>query len=136
MKIRYLILIFLIISCGRGKTPEVVFDISAQTGLSIDEIRKKLVDGQNGVKASPDYKESEGIDIYIKNGKNLYIYYDRKSREVISFLLVSTDEKFAKIDDILKIGNLDTINPAYSLEADKSFWDRDTYSSVTVYPKK
>lgn len=117
------------------KQPQAVFDIPPLVGKSIDEVREVLGKPQQEPMDRIDSLSTYFYNSYKKNSFLLNIRFNPKNRKIYHFHIISNDDDFDKLEDILKIGNLDSTSTAYSIETDQSFNYFNNYTNVTIYPK-
>lgn len=128
MKVILSLIVIFSFTCCQPIRNKVVFDISSLVTMNIDQIREThaanlMVKGDSG-------------DVYKKSDITLYVRFNSVSREVKEFHLVSYYD-YDKIEDLLKVGNLDSINPFYRLDTRPGErWIEGKFGSVLVYPER
>ena len=126
------ILLLICTSCDfkEPKPPQVTFDIPSLIGKNIDQVRKVLGKSDD---TSPD-PSRPSVEAYTnhyhKNGQHLLIDFDPHTRK-ITRLSIHSDISYDKLEDVMKIGNLDSIETMnYIIEPGYSFLR--SYNSIEV----
>ncbi|MEX8547481.1 MAG: hypothetical protein V5804_07755 [Mucilaginibacter sp.] len=133
--VMYILYILLLIctSCDfkEPKPPQVTFDVPSLIGKNIDQVRKVLGKSDD---TSPD-PSRHSVDGYTnhyhKNGQHLLIDFDPHTRR-IHRLSIHSDVPYDNLKDIMKVGNLDSIETMnYIIEPWKGFLGI-SFSSIDV----
>ncbi len=131
--------IVLLVNCSSREPTHLVFDIPNLINKNIKEINRTL--GAPVYTDNPFSKKWEGrepfyYNFYRNEGHELMISYNPYSGEVVSILL-NANKKYSTLEQILKIGNLDTVeNDVYDYDLGGYFVLPNEYQSITVYPVK
>ena len=124
----FYILLLICTSCDfkEPKPPQVTFDIPSLIGKNIDQVRNVL-----GKSEDPSRPNVEGYtNHYHKNGQHLLIDFDPHTRR-IHRLSIHSDIPYDNLEDVMKIGNLDSIETMnYIIEPGYSFLR--SYNSIEV----
>ncbi len=135
--VKYFVYIMLLIftSCKEPKPPQVTFDVHALIGKNIDEVRKVLGKPlENPPDPPSSLKKDHFENLYKKQGQLLSIYFNPDTRKIESFNIVSS-MGYDSVKDVLKIGNMDTINTNdYWIEPGERYFS-ETYKGVTIHLK-
>lgn len=114
----------------KQKPPQVTFDIPSLIGKNIDQVRKVLGKSDD---TSPDPSDSSVkgyTNWYNKNGQELLIDFDPHTRKITRFY-IHPDVPYDNLEDVMKVGNLDSIETMnYIIEPGYSFLR--SYSSIKV----
>ncbi len=127
------IIIFLtcVCSCKEQKPPQVTFDVPALIGKNIDEVRKVLGKPLENPPDPSNSKEEHYDNIYKKDGQTLLISYNLNNRKISSFFIVSSTD-YDNVKDLMKIGNLDSLQTMnYSAEAEHPYFT-DSFNSIKI----
>jgi len=129
--IKGLLYVILISICGCQKPPKVAYNIPYLLGRNIDEVRK-ILDNPLESPADPLSSKKESYDnIYKKDGQTLLISYNLRNRKISSFFIVSSVE-YENVKDIMKVGNLDSLETkAYLAEPERPF-GTTAYNSIKI----
>lgn len=93
-----------------------IWNVPAVVGRPIDAVKKQLVGGQDGAASDATLKQST----WMRQGTTLSATWRPTNRRVTEWTLIARDEAHAvreeERDQLLKIGQLQDNNPAYSLD--------------------
>jgi hypothetical protein len=133
--IQCFLLILLLIGTGctnsNQEPPEVTFDIPSLIGKNIDQVRKVLGKSED---TSPDPSRPSVkayTNWYHKKGQKLLIDFDPHTRKITRFY-IQPDVPYDNLEDVMKVGNLDSIETMnYLIEPRQGFLGI-SYSGIEV----
>lgn len=116
-------------------TPSYIFDIPALLGKNMDEIRKMFGQPLDKDMAEPTAEQSKGgsgewDNSYKKDGQELLITFNFKTRKVIDYFLSGDDKT-----KLLKAGNLNENDPRYTIEPVKQLKNPTAITGIKIVPK-
>lgn len=133
--LKRLLLLMLVFTCGctnsNQKPPQVTFDIPSLIGKNIDQVRKVLGKSDDTF-PDPSRPSVKGYtNWYHKNGQELLIDFNPHTRKITRFY-IHPDVPYDNLEDVMKVGNLDSIETMnYIIEPGYSFLG-SSYRSIKV----
>ncbi len=124
------------------KVPDFVFDVPSLVGKDIDGIRLLLGEPADGNLKEPTAQQisfggKQWDNTFKKDGKELLVTYDVKTRKVVDFFISSDDSSGATKDTqhLMEMGNLKNNVSNYRIEFVKTFKDPTVFTGVKVIPQ-
>jgi hypothetical protein len=112
---------------------QVLFDIPALIGRSIDQVRDALGTPQDRTPEPTQLQLDIGIhewsNVFTSNGQDLLVTFDAPTRRVVDFFLAGTDRAA-----LMRKGNLDQQSSAYRVEPVRALRDPSKITGVKVTP--
>ena len=122
-------------------TLKYTFDVPSLLGKNIDEIRVELGTPTDGDLMEPTAEQMAGTsqwdNTFQKDGKELLVTFDAKTREVIDFFIPTDDPSGVTkdIQPLLEIGNLNENSSNYTIEKVSAIKDPSSYTGIMVSQK-
>lgn len=120
---------------------QFVFDIPSLIGKSLDEVKATLSSYQRKTLEPTEEQIKLGVKEweveFDKDGKELLITYEIKTKRIIDFF-ISTDDLTGKTQDkekLLKLGNLREGESGYKIEFVKVLIEPSYFTGVKVIPQ-
>lgn len=114
---------------------EIAFDIPALVGKSIDQIRQVCGAPQDKKPEPGKQQLALGIDewdnTFSKDGQDLLVTYDPRTRRVIDFFLEGSDEAL-----LMQRGNLVRNSTTYRVEPVRALADPSNITGLKVTPNR
>jgi len=111
----------------------IIFDIPSLVGKSIDEIREILGKPQDKEPEPTELQLQIGIDewsnVFSKDGQELVVTFNPRTRRVTDFFLVGEDETI-----LMQLGNLAKGTPAYRIEPVKQIRNPSKITGIKIIP--
>jgi len=119
-----------------------IFDVPSLIGKDINGVMNILgtPNKDNGEPTSLQIEMgiNEWSKSYEKDGRELLITYNYKTKEIIDFFIPSTDSEYQNKDKehMLLVGGLEDNNRNYSVEFVKSVKDNTRFTGIKITPNK